>query len=36
MKSGVSVLNHDTGFRNVNKDLVQRYGKETADRIEQT
>ena len=33
MKCGVSVLNHDTGFRNVKKDLVRRYGKETADRI---
>ena len=33
MKSGVSVLNHDTGFRNMKKDLVRRYGKEAAERI---
>lgn len=33
MKNGVSVLNHDTGFRNIKKDLVKRYGKEAADRI---
>ena len=33
MKSGVSILNHDTGFRNMKKDLVQRYGKEAAERI---
>ena len=33
MKRGVAVLNHDTGFRNMKKDLVRRYGKEAADRI---
>ena len=33
MKRGVTVLNHDTGFRNMKKDLVRRYGKEAADRI---
>ena len=33
MKNSVSVLNHDTGFRNMKKDLMLRYGKETADRI---
>ncbi|MBQ8641988.1 MAG: L-2-amino-thiazoline-4-carboxylic acid hydrolase [Clostridia bacterium] len=33
MKSGVSVLNHDTGFKNIKKDLVQRYGREAAARI---
>ena len=33
MKSGVSVLNHDTGFKNIKKDLAQRYGREAAERI---
>ena len=33
MKSGVFILNHDTGFRNMKKDLVARYGKAEADRI---
>ena len=33
MKSGVFVLNHDTGFRNMKKDLVIRYGKAETDRI---
>ena len=33
MKNGVTTLNHDTGFRNMKKDLVQRYGKEAAERI---
>ena len=29
MKSGVWVLDHDTGYRNIKKDLVGRYGKES-------
>ncbi|MBQ7767407.1 MAG: L-2-amino-thiazoline-4-carboxylic acid hydrolase [Oscillospiraceae bacterium] len=33
MKSGVFILNHDTGFRNMKKDLVARYGKAETDRI---
>ena len=33
MKSGVWILDHDTGFKNMKKDLVQRYGKETVQRI---
>lgn len=33
MKSGVSILNHDTGFRNMKKDVVRRYGSESAERI---
>lgn len=28
MKSGVWILNHDTGFRNIKKDLAERYGRE--------
>ena len=33
MKSGVFILNHDTGFRNMKKDLEARYGKTETDRI---
>ena len=33
MKNGVWVLNHDTGFKNMKKDLVRRYGKKAAERI---
>ena len=33
MKSGVWVLDHDTGYRNIKKDLIKRYGKETVQRI---
>ena len=33
MKSGVWVLDHDTGYRNIKKDLMGRYGKETVQRI---
>ena len=33
MKSGVFILSHDTGFRNMKKDLVARYGKAETDRI---
>ena len=33
MKSGVFILNHDTGFRNMKKNLVIRYGKAETDRI---
>ena len=33
MKSGVWVLDHDTGYRNIKKDLVRRYGRETVQRI---
>ena len=33
MRSGVSVLNHDTGFRSIKIDLARRYGKEAAERI---
>ena len=33
MKSGVTILNHDTGFRNMKKELVKRYGKESTECI---
>ena len=33
MKSGVWVLDHDTGYKNMKKDLIQRYGKETVQQI---
>ena len=33
MKNGETILNHDTGFCNMKKELVRRYGKETTDRI---
>ena len=33
MKSGVRVLNNDTGFRNMKKELVKRYGKNIAESI---
>lgn len=33
MKSGVYILNHDTGFKNIKKDLLKRYGSETTERI---
>ncbi len=33
MKSGVWVLDHDTGFKNMKKDLVKRFGKEVTERI---
>ena len=33
MKSGVWVLDHDTGYRNIKKDLVGRYGKEQVQQI---
>ncbi|MBP3700498.1 MAG: L-2-amino-thiazoline-4-carboxylic acid hydrolase [Lachnospiraceae bacterium] len=33
MKSGVYLLNHDTGFKNMKKDLVKRYGRETTEQI---
>lgn len=33
MKSGVWILDHDTGFKNMKKDLIDRFGKETAIRI---
>ena len=33
MKSGVWVLDHDTGYRNIKKELIKRYGQETVQRI---
>lgn len=33
MKSGTYILNHDTGFRKMKKELVKRYGNESAERI---
>ena len=33
MKSGVWVLDHDTGYRNIKKDLVRKYGKEPVQQI---
>ena len=33
MKSGIWVLDHDTGYRNIKKDLIKRYGQETVQRI---
>lgn len=33
MKNGVWVLDHDTGYRNLKKDLIKRYGKEVVDQI---
>lgn len=33
MKSGVWVLDHDTGYRNIKKDLIKRYGQETVRQI---
>ena len=33
MKSGVSVLNRDTGFKTVRMELTERYGREAAQRI---
>lgn len=33
MKSGVWVLDHDTGYKNIKRDLVKRYGKEAVQRI---
>ena len=33
MKSGVYILNHDTGFRNIKKELVKRYGEDIAESI---
>ena len=33
MKSGVWILDHDTGYRNIKKDLVRKYGKEQVQQI---
>ena len=33
MKSGIWVLDHDTGYRNIKKELIKRYGQETVQRI---
>ena len=33
MKSGVWVLDHDTGYKNIKKDLIKRYGKEMVQHI---
>ena len=33
MKSGVWMLDHDSGYRDIKRDLVQRYGKAEAGRI---
>ena len=33
MKSGVWVLDHDTGYRNIKKDLIKRYGMEQVQQI---
>ena len=33
MKSGVWVLDHDTGYRHIKKDLIKRYGKEKVHQI---
>ena len=33
MKSGVFILNHDTGYRNIKKDLIKRYGKEQVEQL---
>ena len=33
MKSGVWVLDHDTGYRHIKKDLIKRYGKEKVQQI---
>ena len=33
MKNGIWVLDHDTGYRNIKKDLINRYGNETVQRI---
>ena len=33
MKSGIWVVDHDTGFRNLKKELITRYGQETVQRI---
>ena len=33
MKSGVWVLDHDTGYKNIKRDLVKRYRKEAVQRI---
>ena len=33
MKSGVWVLDHDTGYRNIKKELVRKYGKEQVQQI---
>ena len=33
MISGVWVLDHDTGYKNIKKDLIMRYGKERGQQI---
>ena len=33
MKSGIWVLDHDTGYKNIKKDLIERCGRETVQRI---
>ena len=33
MKSGVYMLNHDTGYKNIRKELVRRYGEEETAQI---
>ena len=33
MKSGVRILNNDTGFKNMKKELVKRYGRDIAESI---
>ncbi len=33
MKSGVWVLDHDTGYRNIKRDLIKRYGRDKVQQI---